>query len=261
MNKTALITGASSGIGAELAKVFAGNKHNVILVARRLDKLEELKEELVKNEVSVETIKMDLAQPNAAKSLFDEVNKLGASIDFLVNNAGFGGQGAFHERSWEQESQMMQLNMVTLAQLCHLILPQMINRGSGKILNIASSAGLLPGGPYQSVYFATKAFVVSLTNGISKEIEGTGVSITALCPGPVETGFEKAANLEGTNLFAGKTFSPDKVALDGYNAMMSGKRQKTTALSFGNRIGLFFEPLTPATIGLSFIKKLQQRNE
>ena len=257
MAKTALITGASSGIGAELARLHAANGDNLVLVARRIDKLEELKAEL--NNVQVNCISMDLAVENAGQKLFDEVAKLNIEIDYLINNAGLGGQGYYHERSWKAENNMMQLNMITLAQLCHLFLPIMIKRNSGRILNIASSAGLIPGGPLQSTYFATKAFVVSLTNGIAGELIDSNVTITALCPGATETEFEKTAGLEDTDLFSGKIFSAKAVALDGFNAMMSGKRQKKTALGFMNSVNFKLMPFIPDGVILGMIKKMQEK--
>jgi short-subunit dehydrogenase len=255
MAKTALITGASSGIGAELARLHAANGDNLILVARRIEKLEALKAEL--NNVQVECISMDLTVENAAQKLFDEVSTRNIEIDYLINNAGFGGQGYFHERPWKDENNMMQLNMVTLAQLCHLFLPTMVKRDSGRILNIASSAGLIPGGPLQSMYFATKAFVVSLSNGIAGELKGSNVTITALCPGATETEFEKTAGLQDTDLFSGKIYSAKSVATDGFNAMMAGKRQKKTALGFMNSVNFKLMPFIPDGVILGMIKKMQ----
>lgn len=256
-NKTALITGASSGIGAAFANVFAQNNFNLILVARRTEHLIKIKNDLAAHQVKIICITKDLAHVDAAQELYDEIHQTKLTVDVLINNAGFGGQGIFHERNWLDEAQMMDLNMRTLSHLCHLFLPEMVARNQGKILNVASSAGLLPGGPLQSTYFATKAFVVSLSNGISAELEGTNVTVTALCPGATKTEFEKTAGLEGTKLFSGKLYSAKEVAQDGYNALMKGKRIKKTGLSFINRINLALAPFVPDSLILSMIKKMQ----
>jgi len=257
--KTALITGASSGIGKSIAQLMASKGINLVVTARRLEALEELKKELeVAHKVNVNCISLDLAKPDSAQSLFDEVQQLGIDIDYLVNNAGFGGRGLFYERKWNDEAAMMQLNMVSLTQLTHLFLPQMVKRGSGKILNVASSAGLIPGGPLQSVYFATKAYVLSFSQGLAGELEGKGVTVTALCPGATETEFEKTANLEKTKLFAGKTFSSEMVANDGYNAMMKGDLKCVTALTASQKLTMKTIPFVPTKMILKQIKDLQE---
>lgn len=259
--KTVLITGASSGIGAEFAKIFAKKRFNLVLVARREELLEQIKGELSINPIDITTISINLALPNAAEKLFEKITQFNLNIDILVNNAGVGGQGYFYKRRWQDEFNMMQLNMVALSQLCHLFIPSMIERGYGKILNVASSAGLLAGGPLQSTYFATKSFVISFSKGISEELVGTGVTVTALCPGATNTEFEKTAGLEGTALFSGKLYSPELVAEDGFHALMQEKRIKKTGLSFLNRINLALAPLVPDSLTLRMIKKMQTKNE
>lgn len=256
--KTALITGASSGIGKELAYIMACKKINLILTARRTEVLKKIKTELETNyAIKVYYFTEDLAQPNGAQSLFDAIKAQQLSVDYLVNNAGFGGQGYFHERGWEEEAAMLQLNISTLTQLCHLFLPEMIKRNSGRILNVASSAGLIPAGPLQSVYFATKAYVVSFSQGIAGELMDTPITVTALCPGATATEFEKTAKLEGSDLFSGKTFTAKEVALDGYNAMINGELIKTTALTLAQKLSIKAIPLVPKKMILKQIKKMQ----
>jgi len=222
MNKTALITGASNGIGKELAIIHAKNKGNLVLVARRENLLEELKTELEqKYNISVTIIAKDLSLRNAAKEIFDEVNAKGIQIDYLINNAGFGGYGKFYERSIEDDISMIDVNIVALTMLTKYFLPEMVKRNSGKILNVASTAAFMPG-PLMAVYFATKAFVISLSQAIAEELSDSNVTVTALCPGPTETGFAKKANVEDTDLFK-HSAAAAVVAQKGYNAMLKGK--------------------------------------
>jgi len=259
--KTALITGASAGIGKALAEVMAAKGINIALVARRKEKLELLKSDLeTKYNIQVHYISIDLAKVDAAIQLYNKIKNIGLDINYLINNAGFGGQGYFYERNWEDEAAMLQLNIVTLTQLTHLFLPEMIQRNEGRILNIASSAGLVPGGPLQSVYFATKAYVISFSRGIASELADTPISVTALCPGATRTEFEKVANLEKTNLFSGKTFSAETVAKDGYESMMNGELLKLTALTIGQKINMKVMPFVPKKIILEKVKELQQIN-
>lgn len=257
--KTALITGASSGIGKAMAELMASKGVNLIITARRLEALEALKITLEKShQITVNCISLDLAETNAAMILYNEVESLGISLDYLINNAGFGGQGNFHERKWEDEAAMLQLNIVALTQLTHLVLPGMITRNSGKILNVASSAGLIPGGPLQSVYFATKSYVISFSQGLAGELFDKNVTVTALCPGATATEFEKTANLEKTDLFTGKTFSAEVVAKDGYKAMMNGDLKCLTALSGFQKLNIKAIPLVPTKMVLKQIKGMQE---
>lgn len=222
MNKVALITGASSGIGKELARLHASRGGDLVIVARREQALQELKTELESaHPVSVEWIAMDLAQPGAARKLYDEVRSRGIEVEILMNNAGFGGHGKFHQRELEKDSSMIQLNIVALTELTHHFLKEMVERQSGRILNTASTAGFLPG-PLQAVYYATKAFVVSFSQAIAEELRDDNVSVTALCPGPVKTEFVETGDLEGIEAFE-KAPGPASVAKVGYDAMMQGK--------------------------------------
>ena len=222
MRKTALITGASSGIGRDLARVHAETGGDLVVVARREKALEDLKEELeIAYGVSVEVIASDLTEHGAAGRIYDELAARGKRIDILINNAGFGGHGKFCERDWADDEAMIQLNVLTLCHLTHLFLKDMAARGDGKILNVASTAGFLPG-PLQAVYYATKAFVLSFSQAVAEEMSGSGVTVTALCPGPVETEFSERASLEGVTAFKFTASSMD-VARCGYSAMQKGK--------------------------------------
>jgi short-subunit dehydrogenase len=223
MKNVALITGASSGLGKEFAKIHASRGGDLVLVARREIELNSFKMELQKNyNISVEVFPIDLTQADAVENLINNLESKGIQIDVLINNAGFGGYGNFHERELNRELEMIRLNIEALTKLTHYLLPQMLKRNAGYILNVASVAGFMPG-PLQSVYFATKAFVVSFTQGVATEISGSGVKIAALCPGPVHTGFENAAGLAGGNLFKGAA-QAHKTALIGYNGMLKGRR-------------------------------------
>lgn len=222
---TALITGASSGIGAELARIHAAKGGNLVLVARREEVLNQLKAELEQaHGITATVIGADLAQPEAANQIFAATAAAGIQVDILMNNAGFGGHGKFYERDLAKDQAMMQVNMVSLVNLTHLYLQGMVERNSGKILHVASTAGLLPG-PLQAVYYATKAFVVSFSQAIAQELEGTNVTSTALCPGAVATGFVAAGDLEGTATWDNAA-SAQSVAQCGYDAMMKGELVK-----------------------------------
>ncbi len=219
MPNTALITGASSGIGRALAQHHAALGGDLVLVARSEDKLVELKQELAGVRVSI--VVEDLSVAGAAQRVFDAVQSQGLSIDILINNAGVGGHGAFASRDLAKHQAMMQLNMVSLTELTHLFLQGMLQRGEGRILNVSSTASFLPG-PLQAVYYATKAYVTSFSQAIANELEGTGVTVTALCPGAVKTGFQAAGDLDGVNLWDNAA-SPEDVAAFGYEAMQQGE--------------------------------------
>lgn len=219
MANTALITGASSGIGMEFARIHAQAGGDMVLVARSADKLNALKQELESTfKVSVMVISADLSVAGSAAEVFAQTEAAGLRIDVLINNAGFGGHGKFHERELAEEEAMMQLNMATLTSLTHLYLKGMVTRGQGKVLNVASTAAFLPG-PLQAVYYATKAYVLSFSQAIAEELSGTGVTVTALCPGAVKTGFVERGNLQGVEVFD-KAASARSVAECGYQAML-----------------------------------------
>ena len=221
MANTALITGASGGIGAELARYHAAKGGDLVLVARSGDALEQLKQELASaHNVKVVVITADLSQPESAESIYQQTEAAGIQIDILINNAGFGGHGKFHQRELGKDQAMMQVNMVSLINLTHLYLQGMVARNSGKILHVASAAAFMPG-PLQAVYYATKSFVVSFSQAIAQELADTKITSTALCPGAVATGFVKAGDLEGVSAWD-KAATPESVAKCGYEAMQRG---------------------------------------
>lgn len=223
-SKTALITGASSGIGYELANIFARNKYNVVLVARSEQKLREIAAELEKKySITATVVAKDVSKLSAVQEIYDAVKQAGIRVEFLVNNAGFGDFGFFTETSWEKELEMINLNMTSLTALTKLFVKDMVARKSGKIMNVASTASFQPG-PLMAVYYATKAYVLSFSEAISNELGGTGVTVTALCPGPTESGFQNAAAMNDSKLVKGKKLPSSKdVAEYAYSAMMAGK--------------------------------------
>lgn len=223
MNTTALITGASSGIGKELAHIHAERGGDLVIVARNNEALLALKQELeTAHGISVFVIVADLSEANAAADICATLEREHIVVEYLINNAGIGGHGAFQERKAEEDSAMIALNCQALTELTHGILPGMMKRKHGKILNLASTAAYVPG-PLQAVYYATKAYVLSLSEALAEELEGTHVTVTALCPGPVKTGFATASKSE--DLFAFKHGTDARVvAKRGYDAMMKGKR-------------------------------------
>ncbi len=223
MPNTAIITGASSGIGLELAKIFAAKKNDVLLVARSEDKLKALGDELQKAfGITAHCLALDLSDYNNAQFIFDFCRQKNIKVDYLINNAGFGDFGFFADSNWQKQLQMINLNITALTYLTHLFLPQMISKKYGKIMNVASTAAFQPG-PTMAVYFATKAFVLHFSEAINNELEGTGVTVTALCPGATESGFQKAANLEESKMFKDKKIPTSKeVAAFGYDALING---------------------------------------
>lgn len=224
MKNTALITGASSGIGKELARLHASKGGDLVIVARREESLLELKSELESQHgVQVQCIAADLSEPTSPQQIYDRCKAENIEVEYLINNAGFGGHGRFHEREWAKDKAMIQVNVTSLVELTRLFLPAMFARKSGRILNTASTAAFLPG-PLQAVYYATKSFVVSFSQAVDEELRsaGSNVTVTALCPGAVATGFVSAGDLEGVDVFKNAN-SPASVAKVGYDAMMSGQ--------------------------------------
>ncbi|MCL1867956.1 MAG: SDR family oxidoreductase [Paludibacter sp.] len=222
--QTALISGASSGIGLELAKIHAAAGGNLVLVARNVQKLNELSEEFSsKFGVEVAVIGKDLTQPNAAQEVYNEVVKQGLQIDFLINNAGFGDNHAFADADRAKIDDMISLNIRALTDLMLLFLPEMIKRGSGKILNTASVAAYMSG-PYMATYCATKSYVLSLSNAIAREVKKSGVTVTAVCPGPTDSQFWKVSEMENSKYLKKiKLPSAAYVAKVAYKAMLKGK--------------------------------------
>lgn len=225
MKQVALITGASSGIGKELAIQFAKHGIDLILVARSGQKLQELAAHIsTHHKVEVNLLLKDLTQQSECKDVFDWCQARQIVPDYLINNAGFGHLQTFYESPWERQSGMIQLNVYALVYLTHLFLPGMIARKSGRIMNVASTAAFQPG-PFFAVYFASKSFVLSFSEGLSAELKGTGLSITSLCPGPTQSEFAAVSKADATNLFKNRRIpTSEEVAIYGYNSMMSGKR-------------------------------------
>ena len=258
MNKTALITGASNGIGLELARVHASKGGNLVLVGRNKSKLDELKAELEKQySVSVYIIGKDLSLPNSAQEVYDETIKQNIQVDYLINNAGFGDFGMFYETDWNKELQMINLNITTLTQFTKLYLKDMVKRQSGKIMNVASTAAF-QSGPTMAVYYATKAYVLSFSEAIDNEVNDKGVTVTALCPGATESGFQAAASMEESNLVKGKKLpTSSEVAEYGYSAMMKGK---TVAIhGFMNFLMASSVRFTPRALVVKVTRKLQDK--
>jgi short-subunit dehydrogenase len=249
MKKVALVTGASSGIGREIASIHAERGGDLIVVARSEDKLDQLKSELEgRHSVEVSVLPKDLTEANAAQEVYDEVAGRGLAVDYLINNAGFGGRGVFHEREWDRDRAMIQLNITALTALCRHFLPDFVGRGSGRILNVSSTASLMPG-PLQAVYYATKAYVTPFRD--------SGVTVTALLPGATETDFARTSGMDQTSLFE-TTASARSVAVAGYEAMLAGKLDQIAGVTASQRLMLAAVPVTPKKVLLSQVHKMQQ---
>lgn len=237
VRRTALLTGASGGIGLEFAKLLAADGHDLVLVARSYAKLEQIAAELrEKYDITVSCIAKDLAHPGAASELYAQVR----TCDVLINNAGFGTHGKFAQSDLNVELQEIQLNVVTLAELTGLFLPRMIAQKFGRVLNVASTAAFQPG-PLMAVYYASKAFVLSFSEAIAEEVKGTGVTVTCLCPGATETGFQERAKMGDVPLFRRAVADAASVARAGYRAMNKGQTlvvpgTKNKVLAFSTKI-------------------------
>ncbi len=222
-SQTALITGASAGIGRELAKLFAKGGYSVVLAARNGARLDQFADELQRQfTISVKAFALDLGSASAPQFLFDQVERENIDIDVLVNNAGYGKLGAFADVPLEESLGQIELNITALTHLTKLFLGPMLERKSGKILNVASTAGFQPG-PLMAVYYATKAYVISFSEALANELRGSGVTVTCLCPGATDTEFQKRAGTEETLLFKLRPMTAKAVAQDGYRALMKGK--------------------------------------
>lgn len=222
MNKfeTVLITGASSGIGCELAKIFAQNGYNLILIARNIIKLNELACELMdKYDIKVYVLQQDLLENNAAEKVYESVTKIGKNVDILINNAGIGYVGSFHKKSLKSDKEILRLNIVTLTELTKLFSKDMVKLKKGKILNVASTGSFSPG-PFTAVYYATKAYVLSFSMAISEELKPYNVMVSVLCPGATRTNFSKRAGKRDNKI----GMSPDKVARIAYFGLLKNKR-------------------------------------
>jgi uncharacterized protein len=229
--QTVLITGATGGIGYEFVKLFAQEGYNLVLVARSGEKLVRIAQEFTqKYNITVKFITKDLSIITSPEEIFQELQQENITVDILINNAGFAIYGLFGQTDLNTELQMMQVNMVCLTHLTKLFLKDMVKQGYGRIMNVASTAAFQPG-PLTAVYFATKAYVLSFSEAIANELEGTGVTVTALCPGPTETGFQQRAVMENSKLVNGqKLMDAETVARIGYAALMKGKTVVVTGI-------------------------------
>ena len=254
--KATLITGASNGIGYELARIFAQNQKNLVLVARSEGKLQALSQELVdKYKIEVVVIAKDLSKSGAAQEIYDELSQKAVVIDHLVNNAGFGDYGFFKDTELSVEVDMINLNVLALTEFCKLFGKEMVARKSGRIMNVASTAAFQPG-PLQAVYFATKAYVLSFSEAIANEFADHQVSVTALCPGATETGFAQTANMDGKSFFKNKNLPTAKdVAEFGYKAMMKG--EVVAIHGFMNNLLAQSNRLTPRSLVTTIVRKMQ----
>lgn len=256
MAYTALITGASGGIGMELAKIHASKRGNLVLVARNKTKLDKLKSELVeKYKISVSVIVMDLAMEGSAQKIYDQTTQDKIQIDCLINNAGFGDFGFFSQSDTEKELNMINLNITTLTLLTKFYLKDMLDRKGGRIMNVASIAAFQPG-PKMSVYSATKAYVLSFSQAVGNEVCHQGVTITTLCPGPTKSGFQTAASMQNSKMFNNnKLPSSKEVAEYGYEAMMKGK--SVAIPGFINNIMADVVSFIPREWVLKIVRKIQ----
>ncbi|MEK7485631.1 MAG: SDR family oxidoreductase [Planctomycetota bacterium] len=258
-----LITGASTGIGADLARLFAQDHYSLILVSRNQNRLETLAQELQKKyEIVVDVISVDLAQPNGVFQLWKEIEDRQFLVEILVNNAGIGVYGEFINTALTEEIQMIQLNVVTLTALSKFCLKKMKEQGKGKILNVASTAAFQPG-PMMAVYYASKAYVLFFSEALSCELEKSGITVTTLCPGPTKTEFMKQAKMEEMNILkTGKVeklfMTSEAVARIGYRGLMKGKRVVITGTK--NYLAAQMIKFAPKILVMRFLKKMLQED-
>jgi len=253
--RTALITGASGGLGEKFAWLLASDHHDLVLVARSKEKLELLAKELsLKYSIRTTALTYDLSQKDAVGSLLQELSEKNLQIDILINNAGFGAYGKFHETTYDHEKQLLTVNIEALTELTKMLLPDMVKRGSGKILNVASTAAFAAG-PLMAVYYASKAYVMNLSIALNEELKGTGVSVTCLCPGPTKTGFEAGAGMQNSRLFKSALMDAATVATIGYRAMLKGKPLVVSGIR--NKISTFGTRLVPRSLAAKIAKAVQ----
>ncbi len=249
----ALITGASSGIGYSMAIEFAKHKHNIILTARSENKLKELSAKLEKT-YNIETlvIPIDLSECQAPEEIFKIINRKSITVEYLINNAGFVVFGRFAETNWDRELSMLNLQIINLSRLIKLFLPLMIEQKSGKILNVGSTGSFVPG-PYCAAYCAAKSYILSLSEALAAEVKGTGVTVSALCPGGTKTEFGGGVNKNDSKPFLLKSMDPEKVAKIAYRTMMKGKR--VVVPGFMNKFQIFMTRFLPRKLVVDMAEK------
>ena len=257
MKKTALITGASGGLGLSFVNLFAKDGYDLVLVARNGNRLEEIKKEIEeKYNIKATVVAKDLCTPDGAQQVYDATKQAGIKVDVLVNNAGFGDFGEFYKSDINKQVKMIDLNCTALMSLCHLYLPDMLEQKNGNILNVDSIAAF-QAGPLMSVYYATKAFVLSFSQALTRELKGTGVKVTCLCPGPIRTNFDNAADLGESGLFKNlKVWNPDDVAKFGYKKMQKGK--SLCVCGFVNKLIVFANRLAPRCLVRNLVYNIQK---
>jgi uncharacterized protein len=254
---TALVTGATSGIGLELATLLARDGHDVVLVARTKDRLDVVARGLTEEfGVRSTALPADLARPEAPAEIFRELEARAISVDVLVNDAGFGIHGRFSATPLERDLGMIQVNVTAVTELVQRALPAMLGRRRGRILNLASTAAFQPG-PLMAVYYATKAYVLSFSEALANELSGTGVTVTALCPGPTITDFQKTAGVEKTALFTGPlVMDAAAVARAGYRGMLRGQRLVIPGVA--NNVLVQALRVSPRRLATAIIRRIQE---
>jgi short-subunit dehydrogenase len=251
---TALITGASSGIGRELARIHARRGGDVVAVARSADTLAALRDELQgAHGVTVHVVPSDLSQPGAGARVHDEVVAAGIDVDVLINNAGFGGRGRFDQRDWADDLAMIHVNVVALTELTRMFVPAMVARNRGRILNVSSTAAVVPG-PLQAVYYATKAYVTSFSNAVVGELHDSAVTVTTPMPGVTDTGFAATSGMADTGMFD-RTFTAEEVARAGYDAMVDGKLNVFAGVTAAQRALLHAAPVLPTGLLMDQVRR------
>jgi len=257
MNSVALITGASSGIGLAFAQVMAQQGHDLVLTARNQQKLDEIKIYLEEHyNVKVYVIVADLTKSEEVSKLYGQIKDQGLDIEILVNNAGIGDWGLFEDCHWPKQERMIQLNILALIHLTKLVLPEMIHRRQGKILNVASTAAFQPG-PLMSVYYATKAYVLSFSQALANEVKDKGISVTCLCPGPTATNFQRKASIDDIRLTHHRKLpNPYDVAQFGYKVLEAGK----TVAVYGvlNKFLVLVSKFLPRAIVVPAVRLMQE---
>lgn len=254
--QTALVTGSSSGIGFELAQLLAAGGADLVLVARSRERLESLAQTLQQGYgVAARIIAKDLALPGATDEIARQLQEAAIPVDILVNNAGFGSHGPFAEADAAEQLRMVQVNVTALTHLTRLFLPAMLQRRKGKILNVASTAAFQPG-PLMAVYYATKAYVLSFSEALAEELDGLGVTVTALCPGPTMTEFQQRAGVGHTKLMQGRIMDAKTVAMAGYRGILQGRR--LVIPGFRNRLLAFCVRLLPRKQVASIVRSMQE---